>query len=535
MRDLLTRRYVIRTGVLLAIPAITACFIFRGVKTAEVPKAPAAAPVAIRTPVKAHLIDGSTVMYRQGVDITGGVLSGTGYRFGFNLTDSSVTKDIPLDSVAAMESFTGETHWPSTIIVSTVVTVGVIGILAAMGSASDSHTTPPPCTTNCGSCPTVYSDSAGHLALEAELFSLSVAPLLEHRDVHALRAQPDATGVLSLEVRDEMLETHYFNQLALLEVTHAPDESIVPDGQEHPVAVRAPLAASAMRDRTGHDVGAMFAAGRVFRSDSTLLTQASSTDLEDFIDITVPAPAGGFPADSVALVFDLKSSALSTLLLRDRECWASQGAHSVNWEGTDLATIGYVVELGRWYGRRMGMHVSVPGDSGFAEVAYVPDGGPLAWRHVAAVVPAPHGDTLRVRLAFVADHWRIRGITVDARVRRPVPRVIAPSEIVDAAEKTDSAALVNVASADMRYLKTTPGQRFTARFNVGTGSGTPRTFLLASQGYYSEWILGSWLRESPSTFAYRPGDSALVLEMHKWGAERGATEKALFTSFLPVR
>jgi hypothetical protein len=154
---------------------------------------------------------------------------------------------------------------------------------------------------------------------------------------------------------------------------------------------------------------------------------------------------------------------------------------------------------------------------------------------VAAVVPATRGDTLRVRLSFVADHWRIRDIGVRARVRRPEVRELAPAVVLDANERPDSAALRNLSDADTRYLSTTPGQRFTVRFDVGKGHGAPRTYLLAAQGYYTEWIPASWLRTESTTMAFTPGDTSLVLEMHRWAVARSAPASEDFISFIPVR
>jgi len=88
-----------------------------------------------------------------------------------------------------------------------------------------------------GSCPTVYSDNGA--VDEAELFSNSIAPLFEARDVDRLRAQPDSKGILRLEIRNEAMETHYINHLQLFEVQHAADEFVLPDTQGHPVVVAA--------------------------------------------------------------------------------------------------------------------------------------------------------------------------------------------------------------------------------------------------------------------------------------------------------
>ncbi len=64
---------------LLGVLAIstTACFVFHRVEVKEV--APRDA-VVVTSPVKAHLKDGSTVVYAKGVTVSGGSLRGAGLR-----------------------------------------------------------------------------------------------------------------------------------------------------------------------------------------------------------------------------------------------------------------------------------------------------------------------------------------------------------------------------------------------------------------------------------------------------------------------
>src|SRR5207249_4812997 len=87
-----------------------------------------------------------------------------------------------------------------------------------------------------GNCPTVYADSAGTWALQAEGFSYTLGPAFETRDVDRLGIRPDRDGKIRLEVRNEALETEYFNQLELFEVRHAADETALPDRDGAPLA-----------------------------------------------------------------------------------------------------------------------------------------------------------------------------------------------------------------------------------------------------------------------------------------------------------
>src|SRR6266699_3717473 len=102
--------------------------------------------LAIQTPVKAHLRDGSTVLYRAGVLLAHDTLRGPGVRYGVMLRDSATVSVVPLDSVVA---------W----------------------------------------------------ALQSEGFSYTLGPAFELRDVDRLGVRPDRNGQIRLEVRNEALET----------------------------------------------------------------------------------------------------------------------------------------------------------------------------------------------------------------------------------------------------------------------------------------------------------------------------------------
>jgi hypothetical protein len=159
-------------GALLGTLAISvAGCVFHYVQVQEVVPRDA---VVVTSPVKAHLKDGSTVVYANGVTVSGGTLRGTGVHYDLALKQTTNHDSVPLDSVVGMESYQTRVNGAKTAIVTTLATVGaVIGTVALAVAIF-------------GSCPTVYSDNGA--VEEAELFSNSIAPLLEARDV-------DSTGV----------------------------------------------------------------------------------------------------------------------------------------------------------------------------------------------------------------------------------------------------------------------------------------------------------------------------------------------------
>ena len=161
------------------VPVLTGCFFVHRTDPASVPHA-AGESRTVATRVKAHLADGGTVIYPAGIELRNDTVFGSGTRYNLTLSESGPVGPLPLDSVVAMESFHSSVRPAETVIVSAVATVGVTAVAVAIACAVD-----PKCF---GSCPTVYSDSAGVPVLEAEGFSYSIAPLFERRDVDRLRA-----------------------------------------------------------------------------------------------------------------------------------------------------------------------------------------------------------------------------------------------------------------------------------------------------------------------------------------------------------
>ena len=501
----------------------SACIISSRIDPEPVPTR-AQEPVRVTTPVKAHLLDGSTVVYPNGVVVVEGALDGLGMRYSLSLRDSAPVAQIALDSVVGMETYRRQVNAGRTLFYSAAATAGAV--MASIAGAVALF----------GSCPTFYADTGDTLALEAEGFSYSVAPIFEARDVDRLRVRAGADGRVRLHVWNEALETHYINHLALLETRHAAGETALPDARNQPLVV-GPLAAPArVTDRTGRDVRAVVAAhdGRVYETDETVVRATRADDLYDHVDATFAVAPG---ADSAAVVLRLRNSLLNTVLFYDRML-AAPGARSLDWLGRDLDRIGDVASLGRWYASRLGMRVSVWDGAAWRDAARLADAGPIAFRDVAAVVPVPAGaDSLRVRLSFVADQWRIDRLALARATRRPAARALAVQRMTGADGRDDAEALAGVRGADERYLVTTPGQRFVAHFDAGAApaADSSRTFLLVSQGYYIEWVRGAWIASARDTVPFTPSDSALAATVHAWQAKRATLERSFYAHRVPVR
>ena len=514
-----------RAVVVLAGLVAGGCIISRGVGVSPLAVARSDS-VTVTSPVKAHLLDASTIVYRNGVTVARDTVRGPGERFDLTLGRGTPVTRVPLDSVLAMESFTTEFNHGRTFLYSTIATAAAIGGGIALACIAD-----PKCF---GSCPTIYADSAGVPVLEAEGFSGSISPLLEARDVDRLRAAADSAGRVRLEVWNEALETHFINHLELLAVDHAPDEFVLPDERGRPLAVSGEQTLGSVTDRSGRSLETTFARtdGDVFSSIAGRITGATASDLFDHIDVTLPAPRG---TDSAAVVLRVRSSLLNTLVFYDHML-ARPGARSLDWISNEMTRLDRVAELGRWYREYFGINVSVHDGTDYRAAAKFSDYGPIAWRDVALVVPVPRGDSLRIRLTFLTDQWRIDRLAVAPHVRRPAAAVVPVASVTASDGALQQDALTALRSADEHYLKTTPRQRFTVTFDAGrtTVAGARRTFLLASQGYYIEWVRGSWMTGARETTTFVPSVETLVRAMHEWGAQRDSMEVQFFKSRIPV-
>ncbi|HYW32141.1 MAG TPA: hypothetical protein VE869_11585 [Gemmatimonas sp.] len=516
-----------RIAFIIAVPLVpallAACItiVSKGVEATALDKRLMLGTYDVKSPVKAHLTDGSTIVYREGIRVDSGRIAPrvSGLRAG--PTGETVPKvDVPLDSILGLETYQAQVNGAASVVLSTLGTV-VGAAVAAVGAVIIF-----------GSCPTIYADSAGVQTLQAEVFATRISPLLEARDLDLLTTGPDSNGVLTLDVRNEALETHYINHFELLEISHARNRRLIPDEHGRPLligAIRPPVSAS---DRAGRSLGRTLASadGVVFDADSGTLARATAKDPFDYLDITFARPA----TDSAVVAVHLRNSLLNTVLLYDMML-ASSGARSLDWLSRDMRSIGPVLQFGRWYREHFGLRVSVWDGRRWREIERHPTYGPVAWREAATVVPVLERDSLRVRFTFAVDEWRIDWTGVADEFSRPRPRLLPIATV--RADNDSIAALAhrNMRSADERYLVTSPGQRFHVTFNTGKGSpGMARSYLLASQGYYSEWIRGGWVKRATDSVVFKPTAAALDRTLQRWRTQRDSIDRAFFTHRIPV-
>lgn len=477
----------------------------------------------IVTPLRVHLDDGSVVLFPRGAVVEADSLSGAdGQQVTFPDGATRPVRAVALGRVLGVEAYSTDIDAVPTLLATAGATV--LAAYAAGGLAVILF----------GSCPTVYASTAADtLALEAELFSNSIAPLFEMRDRDVLRhARPGADGLVRLEIRNEALETHYVNHLALEAVAHAPDARAVPADGGGALVLADEAAPEAATDRAGRDVRAPLLAddGVAYATADAVTAAVAEGDLWDTVTLTFPRP----DADEAAIALRFRSSLFATVLLYEHML-AGQGPQALDWLGEDLASIGTVAAFGDFYVQRFGLRVEVEDGGAFREVARVAEAGPVAWAERAVVVPVPPGPRLRVRLRFLADGWRLDRASLAGRVEHvptvPVSLATATGDSGDRLTTVES----GLGRTDRDYAVQGPGRVFHAAFAPpAVAPGQAQTLFVSAQGHYSEWMRPDWLRRSsPSRF--EPTDSTLVAAVASWRRLRETYEAGFWTSRLPVR
>ncbi len=477
-------------------------------------------PITIESPVKAHLNDGSTVVFPSGVTVADGSVRGLGERFDLTLSSSSAVNEISLDEVAAMESY----QTPVSTGATAVASAGSAVLWVVLGAAA--------AVALFGSCPTVYSFDSGAPLLESELFSYSIAPSFQVRDIDRLGIKSVDNGILELEVRNEMLETHYIDQLEILEVTHSPDQLAYPDERGRPLIVGKLLPPSTAVDQSGRDVlNAVRTADDIsWSTPDERLAGTSADDLTDHLDFEFNVPAD---VDDVAMVLRMRNSLLNTVLLYD-VMLQQQSFAALDWMGHDLEHFGNRAELGLWYREHMGLTISVWKNGKYRKVTRIGDQGPIAWSERAVKLPAGDSDTLKVRLSFVIDNWRFDQVSLALESESSATRTVPVSNaLTPVGDQLDIPGYL--AKADKTYLITKPQDRVTLRFDVGDAANDQsRTFFLASEGYYIEWMRSEWLTQEHRQ-KFKPDDDALLEALSIYADKRDGLREQFEATKIPVR
>jgi hypothetical protein len=512
-------RFIVMTLVMLLAVISAGC---RYTRTAVEYRDHTALDVAVRDvkhPSKVHLHDGSVVLFPEGFTLQGEFLKGTGTRWDLTRTSAMLVSRVPLESVAGVEYYRDETAVGHTTLAAVAV-VAAIPVGIAMIKVIF------------GSCPTVYS--AEGEVLEAELFSRSIARLFETSDLDRLTHVDDSGGEVILQVTNEALETHYIDHLGLLGVVHPARFEVFPGpaGDVVPFGSTAPLTSAV--SRWGDDLAETLSSRDeiAYRSNERLVDELTQTVSEDWIELEVAVPPG---AETMSLAWRSRNTLLTTVLFYD-VILGSQGVGAIDWQGSQLEDPAYARDFTRWFRTHFGIRVEMDDGVAYHEVGYIPATGPIAWHEAAMKLPLPQTPTARLRLSFLPDNWMIDWVavsfetTADYSVER-LPLLSAESLTGGSARET--VALLSEVDGDR--LVTHPGERYALRFTgISVPPGRDRTYLVASHGYYVEWLRPEWLTV-PHPALLKFDDALIRKTAQQWQVRRDELEREFFVRRVPTR
>jgi hypothetical protein len=474
------------------------------------------------SPVKVHLKDGRNVIFRDGVRFQDDRLYGHGVVYMLDLTYEDYIEYVEIHDVAAFEVFSPKTLIAPTLLVNTALTaVTVLGSVVIFKAIF-------------GSCPTVYHTAGTDTTLQAELFSNSIAPMLEMRDVARLKAKPDESGILSLEIRNEALETHYINHLEILEIVHEQSEYIVPSNYHRPLTLDKFIVPDRAVNSLGIDIRNKLNPGsdQFYSSPEPVYTTGDQDILWDHIELSFASPGS---ADA-ALHLNVRNTLYSTVLLYDFMI-AARGWGALDWLGRDLSTVSEAVALGDFSQQYLGIHIDQKVDGEYEEIGRIQNVGPISWKDIALELnDISMEDSLHVRLRFLHDSWHISQARLATSVKPSEYRRIPASEIRSSGETISNEVLEGINHVNADYFITTPATRFYIDFDTRPVSADIQsTYFISAQGYYLEWIRPEWLEAPPYTEYpdYSPG--MVYRSQKQWFEVKDEFEKQFFETKIPVQ
>jgi hypothetical protein len=442
--------------------------------------------------VRVHMKDGDLYVLDQWWMSTGTQISGKGRHYDV-LRNEPVKGQfaIEFDDIALFEVRNPGVLKP----VGPGVLIGTMGLVSAvsLGFTIACIANPKMCW---GSCPTFYVPGKDGWKLQAEGFSTSVARSLEDTDLDALPLARAETGAVTLEMRNEALETHVVRWLKLLEV-HPPAGTTAWKTPEWDFIALGPLARPQACTSGPEGCLDMLAA----RDGQDLYLPPSPTDLAARTEIVLTFPPPG--KEKAAVAITARNSLLSTFVFYHTLALFGERAGEFV---ADLERGDPVRLLALWQFNALlgGIEVAVrsPSSDTWKPVGTIPFTGPIACAHTALAFDVEDpGKPLEVRLSFAFSHWKIDNVAAAAvEAGNLAAGVLQPSMVMRMGEK-DSDALDSLRGESPLVML--PGDAYQVTFEVGGEDEENAAYFLQSRGYYYEWMREAWLAEEDIEAAER--------------------------------
>ncbi|MBN1449028.1 MAG: hypothetical protein JXA28_13945 [Bacteroidetes bacterium] len=508
---------------------MTGCFPSRSVEYSERGEAPEIS--LYNASAKLFFSDGSVILMPQGMQLSGDTIIGIGQRHSL-LGDTSRFRKyhIPLDSVAAI------TYYENNHNAGEVLGSAVFGYFGPLYSFLSVYCLIcPKCCFGC--CPTVYVCDGEEETLMAECFSYCISPFTQKADLDLLAREWDPEKPFRIRVANEALETHSINTLTLLAADHPRGSSVFPAPDGRILGVRDVRVPSSVRNSVGRDMTPMIREKDDigYRSGTNIFADRAEKAKPDWLTFPID-DAGG--ADSVTIMLRLRNTLLSTVLFYDIVL-ASQGMQALEWTQRMAENRPYALLFTALYEQYSGIRCLTGGNGDFEEAAHIGDIGPIAWTEIAVRVPLEK-DRREIRLEFFPDNvaidwigWSVESLREDEMHITTV----RPTEARDYRDVDISALLSRIRHHDEDFLVHEPGDNIRLTYDIPDSRKGCTSLLLASSGYYYEWLRGGWIREHGAGRALNIFNRGEILAQlhHRWLETQDGLEKAFFNNRVPLK
>ena len=415
-----TRR--VHIGLLAALGVLLSCVPAWSPRVSP-PTAAALGPATAST-LKLHLRSGELIIATAWVEDAAARtlrVNGTVYSLDRRVLGSAAGRDVPVDSIALVQSSTPGQAYPAGLMM-----LAVWGTAAGIVSGT-CLSDPKSCF---GSCPTFYVDGDS-TAIQAEGFSASPLRALETRDLDHLYFASPSEPRLVVHMRNEAMETHAVRSVGLLvaprpvggRVFHAPSDALYPALE---------LATATRCEANGRDCAATIA--RFDRSEWYFTTDSTDLAAHDSIDLTFDrSMLRGLTGrgDTVGVVLAARHTLVSTFLFYQSLAFAGRAA------GDALAAIERGGPAPPLFDalRQLGtivMSTSTDGKT-WQQAGKLLEAGPLATDAQVLPFALPEGSgPIRVRLSLTKGYWRLNYAALARLGAAITPLVVLPSSVIGA-------------------------------------------------------------------------------------------------------
>lgn len=335
------------------------------------------------------------------------------------------------------------------------------------------------------SCPFVYSYDGEKYVFDAEPLGGAITEGLEKTDYSRLDHLESVEGKYYLLLRNELEETQFTDEIALLVVDHSMSSEVIPDLMGNLYAVEDVVAPSSARDESRRDL-MKFVEQRddvFWQTDLRIDSLLRGQKLRNQLTFEFPKPPDAKTAKLVVNAGTaLWGSNMVRRMLEDRGDRVDAWYEAINRAGPELMRLALFVEREELFV----LKVYVKEDQGWIHRGFIPGGGPLITED--RVIPIDlsdiSGDTLTIRLHPPLGFWAINYIGIDYG-NHPTPEA-KKVPLASAEDRYGEDVSEQLRAADKTYqVLSEVGDWTDVSFDAPPQpEGTRRSVFLKTSGYY---------------------------------------------------